>query len=176
MKFNEIIYSLDWSQDNKGGLLVICSGTNVLIYNFDFLPKLDYKNNEFLIEDSLAANKNVQNPVIKWEYVAKDHEDYETGKRIYFELVSQVKFVTFHEKGDYFATVCPETKNQNDVVLIHSLSKGSSQRPFNKSKADISKVLFHPLKPFLFILTKKNTYIYNLQKQSLVKKLVSGLI
>ena len=94
-----------------------------------------------------------------------DDPEYKDGSRIEIKMETAVKYVIFHEKGDYFASVNPEASQQNDVVLVHSLGKGTTMRPFNKSKGGVLKVCFHPNKPFLFVMTKKNTYIYNLQKQ-----------
>jgi ribosome biogenesis protein ERB1 len=80
--------------------------------------------------------------------------------------------VTWHYKGDYFATLAPAANTK--AVLIHQLSKLQSQNPFTKSKADAQKILFHPSKPFLFVATKKHIKVYNLQKQELAKNLVGG--
>lgn len=80
--------------------------------------------------------------------------------------------VTWHPKGDYFATLAPGANTK--AVLIHQLSKMQSQNPFTKSKADAQKVLFHPSKPFLFVATKTHIKVYNLLKQELTKMLVGG--
>ena len=80
--------------------------------------------------------------------------------------------VTWHYKGDYFATLAPAANTK--AVLIHQLSKLQSQNPFTKSKADAQKILFHPSKAFLFVATKRHIKVYNLQKQELAKNLVGG--
>jgi ribosome biogenesis protein ERB1 len=54
------------------------------------------------------------------------------------------------------------------------LTKASSQSPFKKSPGIVQKVLFHPLKPFLFVATQKSIRVYNLVKQTLIKKLLPG--
>ena len=68
--------------------------------------------------------------------------------------------VTWHAKGDYFATVCPDGANR--AVLIHQLSKWRSQVPFSKAKGLVQCVLFHPVKPYLFVATQRHVRIYNL--------------
>ena len=55
-----------------------------------------------------------------------------------------VKQITWHGKGDYFATVIPEGLNRS--VLIHQLSKWRSQLPFGKAKGLVQYVLFHPVR------------------------------
>jgi len=80
--------------------------------------------------------------------------------------------VTWHYKGDYFATLAPSANTK--AVLIHQLSKLQCQNPFTKSKADAQKVQFHPSKPFLFVATKTHIKVYNLLKQELTKTLVGG--
>lgn len=36
------------------------------------------------------------------------------------------------------------------------------------------RVLFHPLKPFLFVATQNHVRVYNLAQQALAKKLIGG--
>ena len=62
--------------------------------------------------------------------------------------------VTWHGRGDYFATVMPEGANRS--VLIHQLSKRRSQIPFNKSKGLVQCVLFHPVRPYFFVAVSIN--------------------
>ena len=48
----------------------------------------------------------------------------------------------WHPKGDYFATVCPTGNTK--AVLVHQLSTGRTQTPFNRSKGKIvDAVSFH---------------------------------
>lgn len=78
----------------------------------------------------------------------------------------------WHRKGDYFVTVSP--KAGTAAVLIHQLSKASSQQPFSKNKGEAQTACFHPSKPFLFVATTTDVKVYHLVKQSMVKRLVSG--
>jgi len=57
--------------------------------------------------------------------------------------------VTWHGRGDYAATVMPDGANRS--VLIHQMSTRRSQLPFAKSKGLVQSVLFHPVRPFLFV-------------------------
>eukprot|EP00241_Pyramimonas_parkeae_P017894 CAMPEP_0114284504 /NCGR_PEP_ID=MMETSP0059-20121206/4683_1 /TAXON_ID=36894 /ORGANISM="Pyramimonas parkeae, Strain CCMP726" /LENGTH=811 /DNA_ID=CAMNT_0001405329 /DNA_START=33 /DNA_END=2468 /DNA_ORIENTATION=- len=83
-----------------------------------------------------------------------------------------IKQVTWHHRGDYFATVAPTGGTAS--VLVHQISKQVSQNPFRKNKGRVVKVLFHPSKPFFFVATQNHVRIYNLAKQMLAKKLLAG--
>ena len=84
----------------------------------------------------------------------------------------EVRDVAWHAAGDYFSSVCP--KGNTKAVLVHQLSKGHSQNPFRKNKGIVTRALFHPTKPFFFVATQQAVRVYNLAKQSLAKKLISG--
>lgn len=60
------------------------------------------------------------------------------------------------------------------AVLVHQLSKHTTQNPFRKNRGRVVRVLFHPLKPFLFLATQNHIRVYNLAQQGLAKKLVGG--
>lgn len=83
-----------------------------------------------------------------------------------------LKQVTWHGKGDYFATVVAD--NSNMQVLIHQTSKRWSQNPFRKSKGLVQCVLFHPIRPYFFVATQRYVRVYNLLKQELTKKLMAN--
>ena len=160
-------YSLDFSLH---GILAICSGSILSVFNPSDLSDFEYERNDQTFEESKKAYK--EESIIPWEFL--ENKESEKDLKIKINLNHEVKSVVFHSKGDYLATICPEA-GQGDIVIVHSLEKASSERPFNKAKSDVSKVVFHPSKPILFIMTKKNVFIYNLQKQMLVKKLISGM-
>lgn len=84
----------------------------------------------------------------------------------------EVRDVSWHAGGDYFCSICP--RGNTKAVLVHQLSKGVSQNPFRKNRGIVTRALFHPLKPFFFVATQQAVRVYNLAKQSLAKKLVSG--
>ncbi|RIB16015.1 ribosome biogenesis protein ERB1 [Gigaspora rosea] len=84
-----------------------------------------------------------------------------------------IKQITWHRKGDYFATVAPDAGNQG--ILIHQLSRHQTQQPFRRTKGMVQRVMFHPIKPLFFVATQTFVRIYNLVKQELVKTLQSGV-
>jgi ribosome biogenesis protein ERB1 len=75
-------------------------------------------------------------------------------------------------RGDYFATVAPAGATMS--VVVHQLSKQVSQNPFRKNRGRITCTTFHPTKPLFLVATQNNVRIYNLAKQTLVKKLLAG--
>lgn len=83
------------------------------------------------------------------QWVEPDGEEQKVGIRIVINHFKQVKQATWHGLGDYLATVMPDGANRS--VVIHQLSKRLSQFPFSKSKGLIQCVLFHPIKPQLFV-------------------------
>merc|ERR1712241_1018557 len=91
---------------------------------------------------------------------------------VVLKFFKAVKQIEWHVKGDYFATVMPDGANRS--VLIHQLSKWRSQVPFSKSKGQVQCVLFHPIRPMLFVATQRHVRVYDLVKQELTKKLISG--
>lgn len=84
-----------------------------------------------------------------------------------------IKKLSWHRRGDYFVTVSP--KAQNLAVLVHQLSKHSSQSPFKKSKGIVQDAMFHPIKPQLFVATQRYIKVYDLQAQVLAKKLLPNV-
>ncbi len=90
----------------------------------------------------------------------------------YLKMTARTTCVKWHRRGDYFVTVSPKAGAPS--VLIHQLSKGSSQQPFNKAKQEVTAACFHPSKPFLFAGSRESIKIYHLVKQVMVKKLIGG--
>ncbi|KAG2374307.1 hypothetical protein C9374_010877 [Naegleria lovaniensis] len=88
---------------------------------------------------------------------------------------SRVTQVTWHQKGDYFASLAPNSYSQG--VLIHQLSHRSSQKVFKENvkvrnaSQKFIRVLFHPKKPHFYVVSTSMVRIYNLQSQRLSKKL-----
>jgi ribosome biogenesis protein ERB1 len=171
-----IIYAIEWSKAASCPALAVCVEEFVILLAPPVLPKRDVEAISMVIEE--AANIYATIPEEKrirpWEFFNAESADYGKGYRLKITFEFPVKGITFHHKGDYFATISPNTQKNNEQVYVHSLSKAASQRPFAKSKSNIQRAAFHPTKPFIFIVTQRHIYIYNLQQQALTKKLISG--
>lgn len=96
----------------------------------------------------------------------------EQGVLVQLTVRATVKVISWHRRGDYFATVSPT--GQSSAVAIHTLSKHLTQLPFRKLKGLAQSVQFHPSKPVLFVATQRMIRSYDLQKQELLKILQPG--
>ncbi|XP_053672587.1 ribosome biogenesis protein BOP1 homolog isoform X2 [Anopheles nili] len=169
----DIIRSVAWCPNSKISLVAVASGKRVLLIN----PKVgDYmlvkKTDDLLAEaprSDTIDSERIQ-AAVQWNEVTE--EEQKAGVRIVITHFREVRQVTWHGRGDYFATVMPEAAYRS--VMIHQLSKRRSQLPFSKSKGMVQNVLFHPVKPCLFVATQRHVRVYDLVKQMLLKKLYPG--
>ena len=72
-------------------------------------------------------------------------------KGILLEIVvpGTPKQITWHRRGDYLASTSPEAGTK--AVLMHQISKHSTQAPFKRTKGQIQRVLFHPTRPHFLL-------------------------
>lgn len=96
----------------------------------------------------------------------------ERGALVQVCMRSAVKVISWHRRGDYFATVSPA--GQSTAVAIHTLSRHQTQLPFRRLKGLPQAVHFHPSKPVLFVATQRSIRSYDLAAQSLIKILQPG--
>ncbi|KAL1917638.1 uncharacterized protein VTP21DRAFT_4031 [Calcarisporiella thermophila] len=99
----------------------------------------------------------------------------EEGYRVIVQVPRTIKQITWHRKGDYFATVSPDASNMSQAVLIHQITKHKSQSPFRKTKGLVQRVSFHPVKPHFFVATQRYVRVYDLMRQQLIKTLQPGV-
>jgi ribosome biogenesis protein ERB1 len=98
---------------------------------------------------------------------------FSTGVKVVVLLSSAVKRVVWHRKGDYIATVCPNAPS--GAVMIHQLSKRSSNCPFKKNHGQVQTVAFHPTQPHFLVANQRSVRVYDLVKEALLKKLEPGV-
>ncbi|XP_058065929.1 ribosome biogenesis protein BOP1 homolog [Anopheles bellator] len=169
----DIVRSVAWCPNGKISLVAVASGKRVLLINPKVGDHLLVKKMDDLLEEAPRAdtidNERIRT-AIQWTEVTE--EDRKVGVRIAITHFRDVKQVVWHGRGDYFATVMPDAANRS--VLIHQLSKRRSQLPFSKSKGLVQCILFHPVKPCLFVATQRHVRVYDLVKQELLKKLFPG--
>nr|CAH7769005.1 unnamed protein product [Callosobruchus chinensis] len=173
IKTDDVVRSVEWCPNAALSLILVASGKEVLLINpdvGDFM--VSSKTDKVLIE---APKSDVIVPervrtTVQWSEA--DDSEYKKGARIKLKFFKEVTQVTWHGKGDYFATVMPE--GQNRSVVISQISRRRSQLPFAKSKGLVQCVLFHPTKPFLFVATQRHVRIYDLVKQTMLKKLMTN--
>lgn len=101
--------------------------------------------------------------ISKWDLNGED--------RIIIRLQGLIHSFAWHHKGDYFSTVRADAVKT--AVVIHRLSTSQSQTPFTRNKGFVQCVQFHPKQPIFLVATKTHIRVYDLSKQTLLKKLAA---
>ncbi|BGP48194.1 Ribosome bioproteinsis protein erb1 [Rhodotorula kratochvilovae] len=180
----EPVYSVEWCPDREKSLFAVATANKVhLIAPLPFLSDaVAARTSAFALAGfNAAATDDAGNkirPVAQPEGVAwfkpRGVSEREEGRLVEVEVPGhELKQVTWHKRGDYFATVASPAGARS--VLIHQLSKHHTQAPFAKLKGDVQVVQFHPLKPHFYVATQRHVRVYDLMKQVLVKTLNPGL-
>ncbi|CAB3411226.1 unnamed protein product [Caenorhabditis bovis] len=144
-------------------LAVAYEGKNVAILNTGCGDKLHVSQTESLISE-VPVESQEDGAAVHWRK-AKD--------RIILKTPNEIRQVTWHGKGDYFATVSVDDIAKS--VYVHQLSKSKSQCPFTKRKGHVQAVAFHPVQARLFVATKIHVREYDLARCVLIKKLITGI-
>nr|MBE5724379.1 putative ribosome biogenesis protein BOP1-like protein [Cucujiformia] len=169
----DIVRCVDWSPNEALSLILVASGKKVLIINPHVGNTLVCSKTDSVLHESQNVEAVMAERIrttVEWSL--PEEKLFKSGVRIVLTHFKDVAQVTWHGRGDYFATVMPD--GQNRSVLISQISQRRSQLPLSKSKGLIQCVLFHPTKPCLFVATQRHVRIYDLVKQNLVKKLMTN--
>jgi ribosome biogenesis protein ERB1 len=156
-----VVRCVAWCPNPKISLIAVASDKRCLLIN----PHVgDIKLNAKKTDDLLASappSEEIENERIKtavqWTSEV-DKDEYADGVRIVINHFEEISQVTWHGKGDYFATVMPRGLNRS--VLVHQLSKRRSQTSFSKSHGLVQCVLFHPIKPCLFVAVSFHSFFF----------------
>nr|MBE5724382.1 putative ribosome biogenesis protein BOP1-like protein [Cucujiformia] len=170
---DDVVRSVEWCPNAALSLILVASGKNVFLINPHVGDYLVCSKTDSLLQEAPPTQSIMSERVrttVQWSQPEDDL--HKRGVRIQLTHFKEVNQVTWHGRGDYFATVMPD--GQNRSVLISQISQRRSQLPLTKSKGLIQCVLFHPTKPCLFVATQRHVRIYDLVKQTLVKKLVTN--
>lgn len=114
---------------------------------------------------------------IKWIDLKKNGVSNQVGPRIELQFPTRVVQIAWHTKGDYLGSVTVAdmvSTSEARSISVHQLSKGRTQYPFKKSPGRVQAILFHPHRPFLFVVTQQFVKVYHLIEQKLMKKLASN--
>jgi len=168
-----VVKCVAWCPNSALTLVAVAVDTKVHLINTGLGDKLVNSRTEELLSEepdnaAYVAPARVSQAV-KW---SGGGSEAPPGTLVTVDHFKPVKQVVWHARGDYFASVLPEGANRS--VLIHQLSKWRSQVPFSKSKGQVQCVLFHPVRPHLFVTTQRHVRIYDLVKQEMTRKLQSG--
>lgn len=101
------------------------------------------------------------------EWVRCTDEQRETGRELEVRHPRVVVNASWHRRGDYFACL-----GLHGSVSIHQLSRKQSQQPFRKGTTGphMPRVAFHPTKPLFYVVTMYMVRVYDLAKQTILKK------
>ncbi|GAA6034052.1 hypothetical protein JCM8097_000668 [Rhodosporidiobolus ruineniae] len=180
----EAVLGVEWCPDREKSLFVAATATTLhLLAPLPYLSApLAARTSAFALSAFNAASTNDAGEKIKppsqpdgvaWRK-PKGETEREEGRLLEIEVPGhEVRQVTWHKRGDYFASVAAPAGARS--VLIHQLSKHHTQAPFAKLKGEVQKVQFHPTRPHFFVATQRHVRIYDLMKQQLVKTLNPGL-
>ncbi|OUS41777.1 NUC169 domain-domain-containing protein, partial [Ostreococcus tauri] len=78
--------------------------------------------------------------------------------------------ITWHHKGDYFASV----ERQSGRLCVHQMSGHTSQSVFSSSRHHIVLSKFHPQKAVIFTATSSHVRVFDVREQKLLYKLKPG--
>nr|NVI69871.1 putative ribosome biogenesis protein BOP1 homolog [Cucujiformia] len=173
IKTDDVVRSVEWCPNASLSLVLVASGKRVLLINPHVGDYLVCSKTDSVLHEASSIEAVMSEKVrstVQWSQ--PEEELFKRGVRIMLTHFKEVSQVTWHGRGDYFATVMPD--GQNRSVLISQISQRRSQLPLTKSKGLIQCVLFHPTKPCLFVATQRHVRIYDLVKQTLVKKLITN--
>lgn len=170
-------------------LVVICSVSHVFFVMPKYLDKaqkeklMDIVKNKIyplITENSekeidLSDKTRTVNDAFIWKIPKQKSKKEKDGVLFYMKWKQgTVKSITWHNKGDYFSSLSKNAQGKSQV-FIHSLTKMTHQLPISHIKGNANTMLFHPSKPYFIVATNTNIFIYNLQKQEMVRKFVSNL-
>lgn len=80
-----------------------------------------------------------------------------------------------HHKKDFIVLTTAKSDDSRKIDVI-SLSKCSNTVIYVKAKTKIQKCIFHNSKPIIFIMTSTHVFLFELQKQTVKKKLIAGSV
>ena len=130
---NKVVDSIKWCPNEDYSMLVVANEDTVHLITPSLGTSEVNKATKALIEDSKKTYKieevaaEQKDKLCTWEF--KDQMVTLTMKNV-------ISAVCWHPKGDYFSTLAHNIKATHQV-LIHSVSKGTSQRPFSSTKGII---------------------------------------
>ena len=169
--FEENVVCVAWYPNSRRSLLCIAAGKKVVIMNPGIGGKVPNNAADAFIKEISETGIEMESNGAKWQLTEEDSEEWNKGWRIVIQHQFEVQQICWHSKGDYLACLMP--KGGNKSVVFHHLSKKRSQVPL-RSKGLIQRILFHPTRAYFCVATERYVRIYDLMKQKLDRKLMSG--
>jgi ribosome biogenesis protein ERB1 len=175
---DEAVNCVRWRPTKGTAILAAAAGEDIFLMIPPVLdPETEQENRAILdvgfgyATSGQQAPLNVgQTPPAKWARPGTKLED--EGVLIRITVRSTVKVISWHRRGDHFATTSPS--GQRSAVAIHTLSKHLTQIPFRKLSGLAQTAHFHPSRPLFFVATQRMIRCYDLQKLELIKVIQPG--
>ncbi|NXH58905.1 BOP1 protein, partial [Rhabdornis inornatus] len=164
-----VVKSVAWNPNPGLCLVAVAVDEQVLLVNPGLGDRLLVAATDQLL-DSWEAPEEERIQPVRW--IPAGPEERGKGIRLLVQHDKPVTQVTWHGKGDYWASVVRNPGGRQ--VLIHQSSRRWSQDPFRKSPGMIQCVQFHPLRPYFLVASQRSVRVYNLLRQELTKKLQSN--
>lgn len=183
-----VVAKVAWSPAADKPLIAVAAGSNLFILKS---PKICCSNMEALTAlETLFSNSNGNNnnnsnnssgerkkvPPVRWS-AAGSKEQTTAGVLAVILHERPVVDISWHRRGEYAASIAADASLS--VVVIHHLTKQQSQNPFRSKQhgggAGFQCTAFHPTKPIFIVATQRHVRVYNLAKQELIKKCLSGV-
>ncbi|PFH52680.1 hypothetical protein AMATHDRAFT_79651 [Amanita thiersii Skay4041] len=174
-KFGGKIGALDWCPRVDVSFFVVCIEGILFFIIPPNLPNSIFSSTYALLAPAASSPAPPTSSPVQWESTSPD--SWSPNKPILTVKLPSSSGVpnqiAWHRRGDYLATVAREGTQSG--VWIHQVTRRHSQAPFRKLKGTVQLVLFHPLKPHLFVATQQYVRLYNLSEQKLVKTFMPGI-
>lgn len=178
---NEAVNAVRWRPGTEACILAAAVGEELYI----IAPQLVAPEQEGASSELMNASRDIvdtgwgyastegakkKEPAAQWTRPSSKLQD--AGVLVKIGLRKTIKVISWHRRGEYFATVSPQ--GQRTAVAIHTLSKHLTQLPFSRLKGLAQSAQFHPFKPIFFVATQRTIRSYDLSKQELVKVIQPG--
>jgi len=176
-KFDDKVKMVSWCPSQRLMLLAVVVGSNLYLMNpgvggDKVKSQTDKYIKSFEREEDDNDEKVNQMLVEDWKVFRSEQCKYHW---IQIKHARPVAKIVWQSLGDYFATVMTKIAGMaTNQILIHKLSTRITMAPFTRMKGTVQMVQFHPKSNCarFFVATQLHVYIYDLQKQKKLKKLM----
>ncbi|CAK7262782.1 Ribosome bioproteinsis protein erb1 [Sporothrix epigloea] len=182
---DEPIRSLEWRPAKGAFVLAAAAGEDLymIVPTVVVDPELEQASREVVDagfgyaatkgkqEPQLSATGEPVKPAAKW-LRPEDARLVSAGVLLQIRVRAPIESVSWHRRGEHFATVSPS--GGRSAVAVHTLSRHLTQVPFRRMPNIPQVARFHPSQPLFFVATKQRIRVYDLQKMELVKTVQPG--
>ncbi|XP_048483361.1 ribosome biogenesis protein BOP1 homolog [Plutella xylostella] len=172
----EPVVKVEWTPAKGLSLIAAAVGNRLLLLNpgSDIGAHKVAAATDELLEEPPPQHDTVMDErtqtAIQWEKVTP--EEWAKGIRIAIKHFKPVTHLSWHARGDYIAATLADGDSR--AVVAHQLSRRRSQLPLSRARGRVQATVWHPVRPCLLVATQRVVRIYDLVKQELVKKLLTG--